>query len=107
MVEALKLGFNVLIRYWSGEDHRALRQTTQRRTVLWDASQDFEEQPLQGLTSQNREEETDVSVVGQEPTDAWPTTRSSLTVVSASVVWASTTYTVCPLFDLSSCGGSV
>lgn len=112
MVEALKLALNVLVRYRSGEDHHAVRQTTQRRTVLWDASQDFEEQPLQGLASQDNEEEEENAVsvrgvVGQEPIDAWPTTRSSLTVVSASVVWASTTYTVCPLFDLYRCGGCV
>jgi hypothetical protein len=90
VVEALKLAFNVLIQYRSSED---VPRQTLRRTVLWDASRDFEEQPLHGLASQDCEETT-VSSRGQEPTDAWPTTRSWLTVVSASFVWASTTYIV-------------
>ena len=92
MIEALKLAFNVLVRDRSGED---VPRQMQRRNVLWDASQDFEEQPLQGLANQECEETTVSArdVVGQEPTDAW-TTRSQLTIVLASVVWASTTYTV-------------
>ena len=64
--------------------------------MLWDASQDFEGQPLQGLAGQDCEEETTVSargVVGQEPTDAW-TASSRLTVVLASIVWANTTHAV-------------
>jgi len=93
VIEALKLAFNLLIRYRSAED---VPRPTQRRTALWDASRDFEEQPLQGLASQDREE-TAVSargVIGQDPTDAWPTMRSWLAVVSASVVWASVIYIV-------------
>ena len=60
----------------------------------------LKEQPLQGLASQECEETTVSAgnVVGQEPTDAW-TTRSRLTVVLASVVWESTTYTVRLLLD--------
>ena len=96
MIEALKLVFNVLVRDRSGEEVPRQMQ----RNVLWDASQDFEEQPLQGLANQECEETTVTArdVVGQEPTDAW-TTRSQLTVVLASVVWASTTYTVRLLSD--------
>lgn len=66
--------------------------------MLWDASQDFEEQPLRGMASRDCEE-TDVparGVVGQEgPTDTLLTAPSWLTVVSASIIWASTTYIVC------------
>jgi hypothetical protein len=95
VIEALKLAFNVLIRYRSSED--GLRQSP-RRTVLWDVPRDFEEQPLHGMDSQECVE-TNVparGVVGQEPTDASLTAPSWLTVVSASIVWASTTYIVCP-----------
>jgi len=94
VVEALKLAFNVLIRYRSSED--GLRQTP-RRTVLWEASRDFEEQPLHGMDSQECEETTVPAreVVGQKPTDASLTAPPWLTVVSASIVWASTTYIVC------------
>ncbi|KAF8501014.1 hypothetical protein F5888DRAFT_1324947 [Russula emetica] len=91
VVEALKLAFNVLIRYRSSED--GLRQSP-RRAMLWVASRDFEEQPLHGMDSQESEETTlrARGVVGQEPTDALLTAPSWLTVVSASIVWASTTY---------------
>jgi hypothetical protein len=94
LIEALKLAFNMLIRYKSNED--GTRQTP-RRTLLWDASRDFEEQSLQGLDCQDCQETTVSTrgVVGQEPTDASPMAFSWLTVVSASIVWASTTYIVC------------
>jgi hypothetical protein len=94
VVEALKLAFNVLIRYRFSED--GLHQSP-RRTVLWDVSRDFEEQPLHGMDSRECEETTVPTrgVVAQEPTDASLTAPSWLTVVSASIVWASTTYTVC------------
>lgn len=100
MIEALKLGFDVLIRYRSSEN--GLRQTL-RRTVLWDASGDFEEQPLHGMDSQECEETAVPAreVVGREPTGALPTAPLWLTVVSASIVWASTTYIVCLLFNRS------
>jgi hypothetical protein len=94
VIEALKLAFNVLIRYRPSED--GLRQSP-RRTVLREVSRDFEEQPLHGMDSQECEETTVPSrgVVGQDPTDAMLTAPSWLTVVSASIVWASTTYIVC------------
>ena len=93
MIEALKLASNVLIRYRYRPSEDGLRQSP-RRTVL---SRDFEEQPLHGLDSQECEE-TSVparGVVGQEPTDTPLTAPSWLIVVSASIVWASTTYIVC------------
>jgi len=94
VIEALKLAFDVLIRYKFSEDD--FRQTP-RRTVLWDASRDFEEQPLHSMDNQECEEATVSAreVVAQEPTNALLTTPSWLTVVSASIVWASTTYVVC------------
>lgn len=88
VVEFLKLAFNVLIRYRSGE---GLFCKPHGRTALWDVSH---EQPLQGLASQD----DDGSVVssgedvGQEP-GANFTVRSCLAVVFASVVWASAAYT--------------
>lgn len=93
VIEALKLAFNILIQYRSSED--GPRQTP-RRSVLWDASQDFEEQPLRGMASRDCEEITVPAraVVGQEPIDSSLTAPSWLTVVSASIVWASTTYIV-------------
>lgn len=94
-IEALKLAFNALLtRYKSGEDGLT-RQT--RRTVLLDASRNFEEQPLHGMDNQECEETTVPTrgVVSQEPADALLTASSWPTVVSASIVWASTTYIVC------------
>jgi hypothetical protein len=95
VIEALKLAFNVLIRYRHRPSEDGVRQSP-RRTVLWSPPRDFEEQPLHGLDSQECEETTVPArgVVGQEPTDTL-TAPSWLTVVSASVVWASTTYIVC------------
>jgi hypothetical protein len=65
--------------------------------MLWIPSRDFEEQPLHGMDSQECEEAAVRArgVVGQEPTDALLTAPSWLTVMSASIVWASTTYIVC------------
>ena len=89
VVEALKLASNVLIRYRSGEG-------LFRRTMPWSASQDVEEQPLQGLDSQGSDESVVSSIedVSQEPTDANLTMWSCLAVVCASTVWASAVYTV-------------
>lgn len=92
VVEALKFAFNVLIRYRSGE---GLFCKPQGRTAPWDTPPDVEEQPLQGLASQD----SDGSVfssredVGQEPADANLTMRSCLAVACASAVWASAAYT--------------
>lgn len=93
MIEALKLAFNVLIRYRPSED--GLRQSPRR--TMRDVSRDFEEQPLHGIDSHECEESAVPArgVVGQEPTDALLTAPSWLTVASASIVWASTTYIVC------------
>ena len=90
VVEALKLASNVFIRYRSGEG-------LFRRTVPWDASQGVEEQPLQGLDSQDSDESVVSSIiedVSLEPVDANLTMWSCLAVVCASVVWASAAYTV-------------
>jgi coenzyme F420-reducing hydrogenase gamma subunit len=74
--------------------------------VLWDASRDFEEQPLQGMNGRYDGEGehaavvfAEGSVVGQESIDAAHalSTRSRIAVAFASVVWASTTYIVRPL----------
>ena len=78
--------------------------------MLWDASRDFEEQPLQGMNGRYDGEGEQVaavfaegghstSVVGQESIDAAHAlpTRSRIAVAFASVAWASTTYIVRPL----------
>lgn len=92
LIEALKLALNLLIRYRSGED--APRQSP-RRTVLWDASRDSEEQPLHGTDGQECEETTVPArgVVGQEPKDALTTVNWWMPVVNASIFWANTHYT--------------
>ncbi|KAH9969575.1 hypothetical protein BC827DRAFT_1262811 [Russula dissimulans] len=93
VIEALKLAFNVLIRYRSLEGP-SFRQTQERNT-LWDASRDFEEQPLQDLDGQGGSEEaaaSDRGGVDRQHRGAGLTTRSWLKFAFASVVWASTTY---------------
>jgi hypothetical protein len=101
-IEALKLAFNVFARYRSRsqEQHLPARQT-QGRTLLWDASQEFEEQPLQGMNGHHGEEEeaaaaSDIAErgVGQETPDVALSIRAGLVVAFASVVWASSTYIV-------------
>jgi hypothetical protein len=94
VVEALKLALNIFIRYRSSED--GPRQSP-RRTVLWDASRDSEEQPLHGMDGQECEETTVPTrgVVGQEPTGASLTMQSWSPVVTASIFWANTHYIVC------------
>ncbi|KAI0304440.1 hypothetical protein B0F90DRAFT_1815769 [Multifurca ochricompacta] len=91
-VEALKLIFNVIIRYQSGD--RFFRQAQrQSASVLWDASGGVEEQPLRGLTSQDGDEIVSLGAgVSQQPLDGEPTIRSWLTVVCSAVVWASSAY---------------
>lgn len=64
-----------------------------------EASRDFEEQPLRGMDSRECEE-TAVPARGVTGQDALLTAPSWLTVVSASIVWASTTYIVCLFFWL-------
>ncbi|KAI9465512.1 hypothetical protein BJY52DRAFT_1183607 [Lactarius psammicola] len=92
VVEALKLTSNLLIQYRSGE---GLFCNPQGKIAPWDASQDVEEQPLQGLTCQDSDERVVSSGedVGQELADASFTVRSCLAAVFASVVWASAAYT--------------
>jgi hypothetical protein len=119
VIEALKLAFNVLARY-SERSRERHPSPTQGRTLLWDTSRDFEEQPLQSMAGQYDEEAAAaVSAeggggVGQQETPAPParapvpapdpsfsfSARSRLAVAFASVVWAGTTYVV-RLFVLS------
>jgi hypothetical protein len=101
VIEALKLAFNVLVRFRSGEVEGPFRKTTQGRSILWDASRDvdFEEQPLRGLDGVQDAEGSAVPARGggvaqEPPPDAALTRRSWLTVAFASGVWASTTYVV-------------
>jgi hypothetical protein len=120
VIEALKLAFNVLARY-SERSRERLPSPTQGRTLLWDASRDFEEQPLQSMAGQYDEEAAAaVSAeggggVGQQETPAPPapapapapdpsfsfSAHSRLAVAFASVVWAGTTYVVRLSFSLS------
>jgi hypothetical protein len=61
-----------------------------------DASQDFEEQPLQGMSGQYDEDRA-VPVEGgidQEVSNAAPSMGSRLAFAFAAVVWASSTYVV-------------
>lgn len=99
MIEALKLAFNVLARYRSRSRGPLPRSPAQGRSVLWDASRDFEEQPLQGMNGQYGEGGAVPAEggIGQEaPLNAAPSMRmrSWLAVAFASVVWASSTYIV-------------
>jgi hypothetical protein len=98
VIEALKLAYNVLIQYRSGE---GLFRKPQGRTVLWDATEDVEEQPLQGLADQSSDESVASSSedISQETGDAILTTRSCLAVACASAVWAGAAYTVRGLTD--------
>ncbi|KAN0139853.1 hypothetical protein V8E53_002515 [Lactarius tabidus] len=92
VIEALKLAYNVLIQYRSGE---GLFRKPQGRTVLWDATEDVEEQPLQGLADRSSDESVASSSedISQETGDAILTTRSCLAVACASAVWAGAAYT--------------
>ena len=67
--------------------------------MLWDASRDFEEQPLQGMNGQYGEGGAvppEGGGIGQEAPNAAPSMRmgSRLAVAFASVIWASSTYIV-------------
>ncbi|KAI0300304.1 hypothetical protein BC826DRAFT_670351 [Russula brevipes] len=103
VIEALKLAFNVLVRFRSGEVEGPFRKTTQGRHILWDASRDvdFEEQPLRGLDGAQDPEGSAVPARGngvapEPPPDAALARRSWLTVAFASGVWAGTTYSFRP-----------
>ena len=92
MIEALKLAFNVLIRYQSRE--RLSFRQAQGRNTLWDASRDFEEQPLQGMDGREGAAVSGRGGVDRQHSDARLTTRSWLNVAFAAVVWGSTAYIV-------------
>lgn len=66
--------------------------------MLWDASRDFEEQPLQGMNGQYGEGGAvpPEGGIGQEAPNVAPSMRmgSRLAVAFASVIWASSTYIV-------------
>ncbi|KAI0269812.1 hypothetical protein BC834DRAFT_863487 [Gloeopeniophorella convolvens] len=92
VVEALKLAFNIVSRYRSGES--LFRRRESGRAVLWDASDSAEGQPLQSLSS-HESDDTAVSPERSEGTeykDSRPTTHSWLVVVCAAALWAGTAY---------------
>jgi hypothetical protein len=85
---------NLYIQHQLGE---GLFRQTQSRAVVWDASREFDQQPLRRLSDQENGEavvSTGENVRQQEPLHGEPTAHSWLSVIYASVVWAGTTYIV-------------
>jgi len=95
VIEALKLAFNVLIQYQS-RGRPSFRQA-QGRNTLWDASRDFEEQPLHGMDRLRSfvEVEQDALAAAFEKLDAerWATevvTAQGRHVTAAALPWLRT-----------------
>jgi hypothetical protein len=65
-------------------------------------SQDVEEQPLQGMNSQDRAVSAEEGIDREAP-NAAPSLRAQLAFAFASVVWASSTYVVRLLTTSSYC----